>query len=235
MQQRLKLEPSWQNLLADQFDRPHMHALRAFLLSEKRLGKHIYPAGANMFAALDLVPVEQVKVVIIGQDPYHGAGQAQGLSFSVPSGMDLPPSLRNIFNEIQSDLGLEFELRRCSGDLGHWAAQGVLLLNAVLSVEHGRAGSHQGKGWEEFTDTLVDRLSNRREGLVFMLWGSYAQKKGQRVDQRRHHVLTCPHPSPLSAHRGFLGCKHFSRANSLLRQQGLSEVDWQPQLLPSAQ
>jgi uracil-DNA glycosylase len=229
MNRSVALEPSWQSLLGDQFDQPYMRSLREFLLEQKRSGKRVYPPGPKMFAAMDLVPVEQVRVVIIGQDPYHGAGQAMGLSFSVPEDQPLPPSLRNMYTEIQQDLGQPFDLAQASGDLTHWAEQGVLLLNAVLSVEHGQAASHQGKGWEQFTDTLVQRLSNRREGLVFLLWGSYAQKKAAQVAPDRHHLLKAPHPSPLSAHRGFFGCGHFSATNRLLQEQGQPPIQWLPQ------
>ena len=226
------LEHSWQSLIGDQFDKPYMQGLREFLLSEKRAGKRVYPPGAQMFAALDLLPVAQVRVVIIGQDPYHGPNQAMGLSFSVPEGQPLPPSLRNIYLEIQEDLGQPIDLRRASGDLTHWAQQGVPLLNAVLSVEHAHAASHQGKGWEQFTDELVRRLANRNEKLIFLLWGSYAQKKAAQVAADRHHLLKAPHPSPLSAHRGFLGCKHFSAANRLLEQRGMAPIEWLPRLRP---
>ena len=215
--------------MGDQFDQPYMEHLREFLLAEKRAGKRVYPPGAQMFAAMNLVPVEAVRVVIIGQDPYHGPNQAMGLSFSVPQDQPLPPSLRNIYTEIQQDLGQPFDMRHVSGDLTHWAQQGVLLLNAVLSVQHAQAASHQGRGWEQFTDTLVQRLSNRREGLIFMLWGSYAQKKAAQVAADRHHLLKAPHPSPLSAHRGFFGSEHFSTANNLLQQQGLTPIQWLPQ------
>lgn len=229
MSRSVALEASWQSLLGDQFDQPYMESLREFLLAEKRAGKRIYPPGPQMFAAMDLVPVEQVRVVIIGQDPYHGPNQAMGLSFSVPKDQPLPPSLRNMYTEIQQDLGQPFDLGQVSGDLTHWAEQGVLLLNAVLSVEHAQAASHQGKGWEQFTDALVQRLSNRREGLIFMLWGSYAQKKAAQVAADRHHLLKAPHPSPLSAHRGFFGCRHFSAANRILQQQDQAPIDWLPQ------
>jgi len=229
MGRSVALEASWQSLLGDQFDQPYMESLREFLLAEKRAGKRIYPPGPQMFTAMDLVPVEQVRVVIIGQDPYHGPNQAMGLSFSVPKDQPLPPSLRNMYTEIQQDLGQPFDLGQASGDLTHWAEQGVLLLNAVLSVEHAQAASHQGKGWEQFTDALVQRLSNRREGLIFMLWGSYAQKKAAQVAADRHHLLKAPHPSPLSAHRGFFGCRHFSEANRLLQQQGQAPIQWLPQ------
>ena len=228
MTRTLALEHSWQSLIGDQFDQPYMQTLREFLISEKRAGKRVYPPGPQMFAAMDLVPVEQVKIVIIGQDPYHGPNQAMGLSFSVPKDQPLPPSLRNIYTEIQEDMGQSIDFNGASGDLSHWAEQGVLLLNAVLSVQHAQAASHQGRGWEQFTDELVKRLANRREGLIFMLWGSYAQKKAAQVAAQRHHLLKAPHPSPLSAHRGFFGCKHFSAANRLLEQQALAPIDWLP-------
>ncbi|HAL42872.1 MAG TPA: uracil-DNA glycosylase [Gammaproteobacteria bacterium] len=225
----LQLHASWQALLGDQFDLPYMRSLRDFLLDQKRLGKVVYPSGDKIFAAMNLLPVDQVKVVLIGQDPYHGPGQAQGLCFSVPEGVQLPPSLRNIYREIQTDLGLTTMPK--SGDLTAWASQGVLLLNAVLTVEHAKAGSHQGRGWEQFTDMLVERLTEKLEGLIFLLWGSYAQKKGQLVDTSRHHVLTAPHPSPLSAHRGFFGCGHFSQVNRILEAQQLPAIDWQAGLI----
>ena len=223
---RVKLHPSWKGRLAEQFASERMQALRAFLIAEKARGKRIYPPGAQIFSALDHTPFDAVKVVILGQDPYHGPGQAHGLCFSVPADVVSPPSLRNIFAEIERDL--EFPKPR-HGCLLHWADQGVLLLNAVLTVEDGKAASHQGRGWEEFTDAIVDLLNREREGLVFMLWGSYAQAKGRLIDTRRHKVLKAPHPSPLSAHRGFIGCGHFSAANSYLQQQDCALIDW---LLP---
>ena len=226
MNQQGKLQDSWQTLLGDQFELPYMQALRSFLLEEKRLGKQVYPPGEQMFAALNAVAVEKVRVVIIGQDPYHGPGQAHGLSFSVPSGLPIPPSLRNIFKEIDDDRRLPEPLQANCGDLFAWAEQGVLLLNSVLSVEHAQAAAHQGRGWEQFTDVLVSRLAEQRQGLVFLLWGSYAQKKGRLVDNRRHHLLLAPHPSPLSAYRGFFGCKHFSQTNKILAAQGLPIIDW---------
>ena len=200
-----------------------MQRLADFLRAEKRAGKIIHPLGARIFAALDTTPFDTVKVVILGQDPYHGAGQAHGLCFSVPPGVPPPPSLLNIFAEIQRDLGLP---RPNHGCLLPWARQGVLLLNSVLTVEHGRAGSHQGKGWEGFTDACIEALNREREGLVFLLWGSYAQAKGKLIDTRRHRVLKAPHPSPLSAHRGFIGCGHFSGANTYLRERGVTPIDW---------
>ena len=199
------------------------------LRAEKQARKRIYPPGDRMFAALDMTPVQDVKVVVIGQDPYHGAGQAHGLCFSVQSGVALPPSLLNIYKEMGDDLGADTQglIQAQKGCLNGWARQGVLLLNAVLSVEHGRAGSHQGKGWERFTDAVVSRLVERRpEGLVFLLWGSYAQKKGAIVDRKRHHVITSPHPSPLSAHRGFFGSRPFSRANAYLESRHETPIDW---------
>ncbi len=222
----VQLEHSWRTLLADQFEQPYMRQLREFLLDEKRAGHQVFPSGKDMFTALNLVPLERVKVVIIGQDPYHGPGQAHGLSFSVLSGVPLPPSLRNIFTEIESDIGCTSSVAAGSGDLSLWAEQGVLLLNSVLSVRARSAGSHQGQGWEQFTDVLVQRLAAERAGLVFLLWGSYAQKKAAIVDKARHCLLKAPHPSPLSAHRGFFGCRHFSQTNQYLESQGHTPIDW---------
>jgi uracil-DNA glycosylase len=220
---RVRLAPSWQAQVGAYLEKPEMRALGDFLRAEKAAGKRIFPPGPQMFAALEATPFEDVKVVVLGQDPYHGPGQAHGLSFSVPPGVDVPPSLQNIFKEQERDLGLP---RPDHGCLLPWARQGVLLLNAVLSVEAGRAGSHQGKGWEGFTDHVVERLAQEREGLVFLLWGSYAQAKGRVIDNRRHCVLRAPHPSPLSAHRGFLGCGHFSAANRWLQGRGQKPIDW---------
>jgi uracil-DNA glycosylase len=220
---RLRLEPSWREKVGDYLQTPAMQSLAAFLRQEKSAGKRIYPPGPQIFAALDATPFDQVKVVILGQDPYHGPGQAHGLSFSVPQGVDIPPSLLNIFKEIERDLGLP---RPRNGNLQSWARQGVLLLNAVLTVEAGKAGAHQGKGWEGFTDHIVEKLDREREGLVFMLWGTYAQAKGRIIDARRHCVLRAPHPSPLSAHRGFIGCGHFSAANRWLAGRKLTPIDW---------
>lgn len=221
---RIKLHPSWKERLAAQFESAQMQALRAFLIAEKAQGKRIFPPGAEIFSALDHTPFEAVKVVILGQDPYHGPGQAHGLSFSVPPGVAPPPSLVNIFKEIERDLGFA---RPGHGCLLHWADQGVLLLNAVLTVESGLAAAHQGRGWEMFTDAIIDRLNREREHLVFMLWGSYAQAKGRLIDGQRHKILKAPHPSPLSAHRGFIGCGHFSAANRYLQEQGQVPIDWQ--------
>jgi uracil-DNA glycosylase len=200
-----------------------MPELSQFLRDEKAKGKIIYPPGAQLFEAFNQTPFEAVRVVILGQDPYHGPGQAHGLSFSVPSGVAIPPSLLNIFKELERDLGLP---RPTSGNLQAWASRGVLLLNAVLSVEQAKPGSHQNKGWEGFTDSAIKALADEREGLVFMLWGAYAQAKGRIIDARRHCVLRAPHPSPLSAHRGFLGCGHFSAANRYLQGRGQALVDW---------
>ncbi|UXI69116.1 uracil-DNA glycosylase [Tahibacter amnicola] len=221
---KLKLEPSWKERLGDYFERPEMTALSQFLRTELRAGKVIYPPPRHIFSALDATPFDRVKVVILGQDPYHGPNQAHGLCFSVMPGVPIPPSLRNMYAEIQRDLAIPPPNHGC---LLRWAEQGVLLLNAVLTVEQGMANSHQGKGWEGFTDAVIDCLNRERDGLVFMLWGSYAQSKGRLIDTRRHCVLKAPHPSPLSAHRGFLGCGHFSRANEYLKANGTAPIDWQ--------
>lgn len=200
-----------------------MQELRQFLKKERAARKVIYPRGSEFFAALNHTPFASVKVVILGQDPYHGANQAHGLCFSVKPGVDIPPSLINIYKELKNDLGIEPAKH---GHLQSWADQGVLLLNATLSVEAGRAGSHQNKGWEQFTDAIIHRLNEEREGLVFVLWGAYAQKKGAFIDTKKHLVLKGPHPSPLSAHRGFFGCKHFSKINEYLRSRGETPIDW---------
>ena len=220
---RVKLEPSWKARLAHWFEREDMQALRAFLLARKQAGAVIYPPGPEIFAAFNHTPFDKVKVVILGQDPYHGPHQAHGLCFSVRPGVPVPPSLDNIFKEIQRDLGID---RPDHGCLTPWADRGVLLLNAVLTVERGQAASHRGKGWEGFTDAAIDALNREREGLVFLLWGSQAQAKGKLIDRARHHVLKAPHPSPLSAYRGFMGCGHFSQANAYLREQGQAPIDW---------
>lgn len=218
-----RLEPSWKARVGDYLQRDDMQALAAFLRQRKAAGARIYPPGPRIFGALDATPFDAVKVVILGQDPYHGAGQAHGLCFSVQPGVAIPPSLDNIYKELQNDLGIA---RPDHGCLLPWARQGVLLLNAVLTVEDGRAGAHAGKGWEGFTDHIVETLGREREHLVFLLWGAYAQKKGAVIDPRRHRVLKAPHPSPLSAHRGFLGCGHFSAANEYLGRHGLAPIDW---------
>jgi uracil-DNA glycosylase len=221
---RVRLEPSWKARIGDWLLRPEMQELSAFLRQRKTAGARIYPPGPQIFAAFDATPFDDVKVVILGQDPYHGPGQAHGLCFSVLPGVPVPPSLVNIYKEINADLGIAPPDHGC---LLPWARQGVLLLNAVLTVEEGRAGAHQGKGWEGFTDHAIETLAREREGLVFLLWGSYAQAKGKVIDTRRHRVLRAPHPSPLSAHRGFLGCGHFSATNQYLAQRGQAPIDWQ--------
>jgi len=218
-----RLNPSWQSHLGDYLASEPMQSLADFLRQEKARGKTIFPPTAQLFAAFNATDFDSVRVVIIGQDPYHGPGQAHGLSFSVPDGVPPPPSLQNIFKELHRDLGMP---RPSTGNLMPWARQGVLLLNAVLSVEMARPGSHQAKGWEAFTDEVIRRLSTGRDGLVFMLWGAYAQAKGKIIDTRCHCVLRAPHPSPLSAHRGFIGCGHFSAANRYLQGRGQQPIDW---------
>lgn len=220
---KIQLDASWLAVLKDEFQQPYMQQLREFLVAEKNKNKVIYPPGGQWFAAFNKTPFDQVKVVILGQDPYHGPNQAHGLCFSVQPGVAIPPSLINIYKELQSDLGLPFANHGC---LNHWAEQGVLLLNATLTVERGNAGAHQGKGWETFTDKAIEALNRERDHLVFLLWGSYAQKKGAFIDREKHCVLKAPHPSPLSAHRGFLGCRHFSKANDYLRETGQAPIDW---------
>ncbi len=219
----VRLEQSWLRCLAPEFEQPYMAGLKAFLQQEKRAGKRIFPPGNEFFSAFEHTPLPRVKVVILGQDPYHGAGQAHGLCFSVRPGVAVPPSLQNIYREINAELGLPVPRH---GNLSAWADRGVLLLNSVLSVECGRAASHQGRGWEQFTDRVVDVVNREREGVVFMLWGSYAQRKGARIDRERHCVLQAPHPSPLSAHRGFFGCGHFRAANAYLESRGEAPIDW---------
>ena len=223
-----QLHASWQAAIGDEFNKPYMQALRAFLSQEKVAGKTIYPPIPLIFNAFNHTPFDAVRVVIIGQDPYHGEnkGQAQahGLSFSVPPGLDLPPSLQNIFKEITSDLNIKMSK---TGDLTPWTNQGVLLLNATLTVEQAKAGSHQNKGWEQFTDVAIAALNAQRENLVFVLWGSYAQKKGAFIDAQKHLVLKSVHPSPLSAHRGFFGNHQFSTINQHLIKQGQTPIDWQ--------
>ncbi len=221
----VQLDPSWLNELVSEFDQPYMRSLRDFLAEEKQKRTVIYPKGQEYFAALNTTPLDQVKVVILGQDPYHGPGQAHGLCFSVRDGIPPPPSLVNIFKEITADLNLP-EKTFVTGDLTAWARQGVLLLNSVLTVERHKAASHQGKGWETFTDQIVRTLSEKRESCVFLLWGSYAQKKGAVIDTSKHLVLKSPHPSPLSAHRGFFGCRHFSQCNAYLQETGQTPVEW---------
>ena len=219
----VKIEQTWKNALAGEFEKPYFASLVRFLREEKAAGVTVYPPGSQIFRAFDLTPVPAVKVVILGQDPYHGPGQAHGLSFSVPSGIPAPPSLKNIFKEIETDLGV-----RMSGypNLEKWAQQGVLLLNAVLTVRSGEAASHSKIGWEQFTDAVIRCISDRCEGVVFMLWGNFARSKRDLIDRSRHHVLEAAHPSPL-ARGAFFGCRHFSQANSLLASRGLAPIDWQ--------
>ncbi|WP_260597468.1 uracil-DNA glycosylase [Sphingomonas endolithica] len=217
------LDESWRGKLAPALQGPHMAALADFLAAEDAAGKQVFPASHDRFRALALTPIDRVRVVILGQDPYHGEGQAHGLSFSVPPGVRPPPSLVNIYKELEADLGVP---RARHGFLEHWAAQGVLLLNTVLTVEQGRAASHRGRGWEGFTDAVIAAVSAATAPSVFMLWGAHAQKKAALVDESHHLVLTAAHPSPLSAHNGFHGCRHFSRANAFLSEHGRGTIDW---------
>lgn len=222
-QNKVKINEDWFQLLKDQFDAEYFKKLKDFLLQEKN-NYSVYPPGSQIFKAFDQTPPQSVKVVIIGQDPYHGPGQAHGLCFSVNDGIQHPPSLRNIFKEIENDLGHPYPK---SGNLEPWAKQGVLLLNATLTVRARTAGSHQKKGWEKFTDTVISRLAKQQDGLIFLLWGSYAIAKRQLIDENKHYVLTSVHPSPLSAHRGFFGNKHFSRVNDILKSQQKQPINWQ--------
>ncbi|MBV1919168.1 MAG: uracil-DNA glycosylase [Pseudomonadales bacterium] len=219
----LNLEAGWKKQLSAEFDLDYMTQLRAFLLQQENAGKIIYPPGDEYFNAFNFTPFNDVKVVILGQDPYHGPGQAHGLCFSVPEGVRPPPSLKNIFKELHRDLGLDMPGHGC---LTSWAKQGVLLLNSVLTVEQATAGAHKKKGWERFTDSVIQKINEEQEGVVFLLWGSYAHKKGQFIDEMKHKVLRSVHPSPLSAHRGFLGCGHFSETNAYLESKGKSPIDW---------
>jgi len=220
---RPRLHESWLAAVGDEFEQPYMNELRVFLVEEVAVGRRFFPPADRVFNAMALTAFDAVRVVILGQDPYHGPGQAMGLCFSVLPGLPQPPSLQNIFKELASDLGVP---PASSGDLTPWAERGVLLLNAVLTVSPRKPGSHAGKGWERFTDRAVAELSARREGIVFLLWGRYAQQKGEVVDRSRHHVLTAAHPSPYSATNGFFGCSHFSRTNALLEADGREPVDW---------
>ncbi len=224
----IALNASWKAPLIREFNSDYMAVLKSFLVAEKAAGKQIYPKGSEWFRALDLTPFDKVRVIILGQDPYHGPGQAHGLCFSVKPGVRPPPSLLNIYKELESDLGIP---RPRHGFLEHWAEQGVLLLNSVLTVEMAKPASHQGKGWEQFTDAVIRLVNAKADPVVFMLWGSYAQKKAAFVDSSRHLVLKAAHPSPLSAHNGFLGCKHFSHCNTFLQSKGLPTIDWS---LPNA-
>ncbi len=219
----IQLEPSWLERLRDQFDLPYMRELRSFLLQEKKKGKVIYPPGSEIFTAFKETPFSQVKVVILGQDPYHGTGQAHGLSFSVKPGIQPPPSLVNIYKELESDLGIPTPK---GGTLTPWCHQGVLLINSILTVEAHKAASHHGKGWETFTDRVIQVIADELDDVVFILWGSYAAKKGASIDRKRHFIIQSPHPSPLSAHRGFLGSKPFSQTNEFLVKRGKQPIDW---------
>ncbi|MEH6591578.1 MAG: uracil-DNA glycosylase [Halioglobus sp.] len=225
----IKLEASWRKELAGEFDQTYMQALTAFLSAETQAGKSIYPPAVQIFNAFSHTPLSKVRVVILGQDPYHGEGQAHGLCFSVQPGVAIPPSLKNIYKELHGDLDFEIPEHGC---LTPWADQGVLLLNSVLSVEAGRAASHQGRGWETFTDRVIELIGRQSKGVVFMLWGGYAQRKGAMIDGSRHCVLRAPHPSPLSAYRGFFGCGHFSKANAYLVSGGETAIDWSLPELP---
>ena len=219
-----KIEPGWLAHLESEFGKPYMARLKTFLQEEKAAGQIVYPRGNDIFNALNMTRFDDVRVVILGQDPYHGEGQAHGLCFSVRDGVPLPPSLVNIYKEIEAEYGVKMPR---TGDLTGWATQGVLLLNATLTVRHANAGSHQNKGWEEFTDAVIRAVNDQKEHVVFLLWGSYAQKKGQIIDRAKHFVLTSPHPSPLSAHRGFLGNGHFKKTNEYLAANGFTPIDWQ--------
>jgi len=221
---RFFLEPSWQKKLADELNEPYMCALQDFLTEQRSAGKIVYPSEPHIFNAFKLTPLNSVKVVILGQDPYHGENQAHGLSFSVERGVKIPPSLRNIYKELHSDLGIELPEH---GDLTQWAEQGVLLLNSVLTVEQAQAASHKNKGWERFTDKVINEINQNCNNVVFLLWGAYAQKKGESIDASRHLILESAHPSPLSARRGFIGCRHFSQANNYLKSSGYEPIDWQ--------
>ena len=221
----ITLEKSWLKELDAEFEKSYMKDLKAFLQHEKQKDITVYPKGSDIFNALDHTPFDKVKVVILGQDPYHGQGQAHGLSFSVQKGITIPPSLKNIYKELATDVeGFSTPIH---GNLTKWADEGVLLLNATLTVRAHEAGSHQGKGWEIFTDKIISQLSEHRKGLVFLLWGRYAQNKSTLIDQTKHTILTAAHPSPFSAYNGFFGCRHFSKANAILEKQGLSAIDWQ--------
>lgn len=222
------IEKSWKEALKDEFQKPYFAGLKKFLVEEKSNGNTVYPPGSRIFAAFDHTPFDQVKIVILGQDPYHGPGQAHGLCFSVPEGVKPPPSLINIYKELKEDLGIPVS---SSGNLECWARQGVLLLNATLTVRANQPASHANRGWETFTDAVIRKLSDGRDNLVFLLWGKYAQAKDYLIDSSRHHIFRAAHPSPFSANNGFFGCRHFSRANAILMQHGVSEIDWHIQSL----
>ncbi len=219
----VQIHPCWKNILSDQFEMPYFKNIRKTLLNDKKEGITIYPKGKDIFRAYNSTPFNKVKIVLLGQDPYHGPGQAHGLSFSVPHGVAIPPSLKNIYRELSDDLAISVPQH---GNLQSWADQGVLLLNAFLTVQAGQPGSHREIGWEQFTDTTITQLSKHREHLVFLLWGSFAQKKAKLIDTNKHLILQSPHPSPLSAYRGFFGNKHFSKANEYLKQHAIDGINW---------
>ncbi|SHM25820.1 uracil-DNA glycosylase [Mucilaginibacter sp. OK098] len=221
----VELKPSWLKVLSDEFDKPYMADLKKFLKEEKDAGYKIYPKNADIFNAFNKTPLDKLEVVILGQDPYHGESQAHGLSFSVQKGITIPPSLRNIYKELATDIP-GFVIPN-HGDLTEWAEQGVLLLNASLTVRAASPGSHQKRGWETFTDTVIKKISDEKEGIVFILWGSFAQAKAELIDQTKHHIIKSPHPSPFSADRGFFGSKPFSKTNEILVKEGKKPVDWQ--------
>jgi uracil-DNA glycosylase len=223
-EKNIQIDDSWKIALADEFDKPYFKELRHFLTTEKQSGKTIYPPGSLIFNAFNSTPFDKVKVVILGQDPYHGDGQAHGLCFSVQYGVKPPPSLVNIYKELKSDVGFEIPAH---GNLQKWTEQGVFLLNAMLTVEANQPASHQKKGWEEFTNAVIQKLSKERSGLIFMLWGNFAQQKAVLIDETKHTILKAAHPSPFSAYNGFFGCKHFSKTNEILKAKGEEEIDWQ--------
>ncbi|MEZ4825303.1 MAG: uracil-DNA glycosylase [Bacteroidia bacterium] len=220
----VQIESGWKKVLYEEFAQNYFQDLKAFLIEEKKSGNLVFPPGKDIFNAFNQTPFDKVRVIILGQDPYHGPGQAHGLSFSVPSGIVPPPSLKNIYKELHDDVGISIPSH---GNLEKWASQGVLLLNAVLTVRAHQAGSHQGKGWEAFTTAAINALNDQKNGLVFLLWGRHAQEKGKLIDPSRHFVLRSAHPSPLSAHNGFFGCKHFSQTNEILIKQGMEPINWQ--------
>lgn len=218
-----KIEASWKTMMAEEFTKPYFSDLKSFLLSERNKGYQVFPPGSRIFSAFEHTPFENVKVVIVGQDPYHGPGQANGLCFSVSNGIQPPPSLVNIFKELNDDLGIPIPTH---GNLEHWAKQGVLMLNASLTVRANSPNSHQGKGWENFTDAVIRKLSEQRKGIVFLLWGKFAQSKSILINESSHFILKAAHPSPFSASAGFFGCRHFSKTNELLVKEGLKPIDW---------
>ncbi|MGL5101375.1 MAG: uracil-DNA glycosylase [Plesiomonas sp.] len=221
-------EQTWSSVIGAEKQQPYFMDIMQRVSAERAAGKEIYPPEKDVFSAFRYTPFDQVKVVILGQDPYHGPNQAHGLCFSVQPGIATPPSLLNMYKELKTDIP-SFEIPN-HGCLSSWTTQGILLLNTVLTVERSKAHSHAKFGWETFTDAVISAINTHREGVIFLLWGAHAQKKGQMIDRQRHHVLTAPHPSPLSAHRGFLGCKHFSQTNQILQQKGLAPINWQPEI-----